>query len=309
MGKLVDSTLLTEARTTFNMAFRDGYRSEDPIEATVMALLAGAKKTSGGERTKYPIMGQLTGLREWIGPRQAEDLARYAYELKNRTFEKTLEVPVNDFEDDQYEGYADLATEFGRQAMRWPADLVLAALQAGTSQLCFDGQFFFDTDHPVDPANAASAVYANLFTATALSTVNFSTTLATLQRIPGRDGRPLGVFGGDVILLVPPQLREVAKQIVEAEYLANGASNVNRGAARAVVWPRLGNEGTVWYLVDASPRPRPMIFQERQAPTDVVTLMGQTDPNVFEFDAYKWGVKARGAAGYGLPFTIARCAA
>ena len=306
MGKIVDSALLTEARTNFNMAFRDAYR--DPAGAgPLVDLLCGPSKQSTSEKGKYPILGQLTGLREWIGPRAYEDLARFAYELKNRTFEKSLEVPVNDFEDDQYEAYTDLAGQIGHQCRMWPEDLVLTALQAGTSALCFDGQYFFDTDHPTDPANSGSSTYANRFTTTALSSTNFSSTLATMQRITGRDGRPMGQFRGEIALVVPPQLREVGKQIVEAERLASGASNVNMGAAKLVVEPRLGNEAANWYLVDMSSKFRPMLFQERQAPTDIVALMGQTDPNVFEFDQYRWGVKARGAAGYAIPWLIARC--
>jgi len=306
MGKLVDSALLTEARTSFNMAFRDAYR--DPAgPGPLVDLLCGPAKPNAGAKGKYPILGQITGLREWIGARAFEDLARFAYELPNRTFEKSLEVPVNDFEDDQYEGYVDVAGQIGYQCRMWPEDLVLEALQLGTSKLCFDGQYFFDTDHPIDPANSGSTQYANRFTGTALSSTNFSSTLAAMQRIAGRDGRPLGAFRGDIVLLVPPQLREVGKQIVEAEYLANGASNVNKGAARVVVEPRLGNEAINWYLVDGSSKFKPMLFQERKAPSDIVTLMGQTDPNVFEFDVYRWGVKARGAAGFALPWLIARC--
>lgn len=306
MGKIVDSALLTEARTTFNMAFKNAYR--DPAApGPLVQLLCGAVKPSAGASTKYPILGQLTGLREWIGPRQFEDLARYAYELKNRTFEKGIEIPVNDFADDQYEAYTDAAAQIGHQCRIWPEDLVISALQAGGSSLCFDGQYFFDTDHPVDPANAGSTTYANKFTSTALTSANFSSTLATMQQIKGRDGRPVGGFRSKLALIVPPQLRETGKNIVEAEFLSSGASNVNKGVAELVVEPRLGNEAAVWYLADMASPFKPMLFQMREEPSDIVALTSKSDPNVFNEDVYRWGVKARGAAGYALPWLLARC--
>jgi phage major head subunit gpT-like protein len=304
------SVSLPEARTTFSMAFKKGL--ENPIPTMYQSL--ATVTSSSGASTKYPIMGQLTGMREWIGPRVYEDFSRYAYELTNKTFEKSVEVPIDAMEDDQLEGYAGIAEQIGEQARLWPDDLVLDAIQNGGSRLCFDGQFFFDTDHPVDPGNSGSSTYANTFTSKALSSSNFGDVLKTMQQVVGRDGRPMG-FGrnGGLVLLVPPGLREVGKQIVEAEYLANGATNVNNGAAKLVVWDRLYDASvaataTNWYLLDTSRSIKPFIFQQRLAPK-MTSMTAANDEGVFEQNAYRWGLKSRGAAGYGIPFLAAKAAA
>lgn len=302
------SVSLPEAKTTFSLAFQQGLQNEIPLKYESFTTVVPA---SSGRSTKYPMLGQMTGFREWIGPRQYEDLSRYAYELPNRKFEKSFEVPIDDFEDDQLDGYALMARQYGEQARLWPEDLVLEAIQAGGSRLCFDGQYFFDTDHPVDPGSASSSTYANLFTTKALSSTNFSSVLTSMQTIVGRDGRPLG-FGrnGGLILLVPPGLREVGKQIVEADYLASGATNVNKGAAQLVVWDRLYNASvaataTTWYVLDTGHLLKPFIFQQRLAPT-LRAMTAATDEGVFEQDVYRWGAKARGAAGFTMPFLAAR---
>lgn len=314
MGKIVDTTALVEVGTQFSMAFINAYRDAN-ISRKLFDLLSGGKAyPSSARKTKYPILGQLSGLREWIGPRQYEDLSRYVYELENKTFEKSVEVPVNDYQDDQLDAYVGIPEEIGRQAYLWPEDLILQKLQNGTPAagapgLCFDGQHFFDVDHPVDMALTGSTTYANRFTTTALTSANFSTVLAAMQQIKGRDGRPLG-FGdpSQRKLMVPPQLREVGKQIVQAPYLASGATNVNAGEAQLEVVERLGNEGTVWYLVDTS---KPTVFfQSREEPNHVGPgFDGSFDPARFERDVIRWGIKARGAAGFGLPWGIARAEA
>ena len=39
----------------------------------------------------------------------------------------------------------------GRASQVFPDELVFGLLKTGGSTLCYDGQFFFDTDHPVFP--------------------------------------------------------------------------------------------------------------------------------------------------------------
>lgn len=308
-GGLVEAggVSLSEAKATISMAFQRGLQEEVATQGAMFTTFVGSE----GASTKYPMLGQMTGAREWVGPREYEDLTRHAYELKNRTFEKSLEVPVDALEDDQLDGYALNAEQLGEQARLWPDDLIFEALLAGGSRLCFDQQFFFDTDHPIDPGNPASSTYANLFTGSALTSSNFANVLKQMQQIVGRDGRPRGFGrGGRVVLAVPPGLREVGKQIVEAEYLANGATNTNKNAAELVVVDRLYNPAvastaTSWFLFDLGRKLKPILFQERKAPK-LVAMIAENTTNVFELDMLRWGMKMRGAAGYTLPYLAAR---
>ena len=60
-------------------------------------------------------------------------------------------VKRTDIEDDNLGIYTPLMQEMGRAAGVHPDELVFALLKLGHSSLCYDGQFFFDTDHPVFP--------------------------------------------------------------------------------------------------------------------------------------------------------------
>lgn len=97
----------------------------------------------------YGWLGQFPGLREWIGARVVKDMQADAYQIQNKLFESTVGVKRTDIEDDNLGIYRPLFAEMGRAAAAHPDELVFALLAAGGSTLCYDGQNFFDTDHPV----------------------------------------------------------------------------------------------------------------------------------------------------------------
>jgi len=111
----------------------------------------------------YPWLGQFPGLREWIGPRIAKNLALHSFAITNKDFESTIEVPRNDIEDDRFGVFGPMFSELGRAAAMHPDELIFGLLAAGFATNCYDGQFFFDTDHPVgDPAGAGVTSVSNM---------------------------------------------------------------------------------------------------------------------------------------------------
>lgn len=97
----------------------------------------------------YAWLGQFPMLREWIGPRAIKAMAAHGYEIANKTYEGTVAIPRVAVEDDQAGVYLPLFEEMGRAAAYHPDSLVFGALAQGMVQACYDGQNFFDTEHPV----------------------------------------------------------------------------------------------------------------------------------------------------------------
>src|SRR5690606_13198076 len=83
------------------------------------------------------------------------------FTIKNRTFENTVGVPREAIEDDTFGVFSPLMAQLGQDAANHPAELVYALLAAGFSAKCYDGQFFFDTDHPVINAAGTEASVSN----------------------------------------------------------------------------------------------------------------------------------------------------
>ncbi|MFK5980871.1 MAG: Mu-like prophage major head subunit gpT family protein [Rhizobiaceae bacterium] len=153
---LINTSSLDSLRKGFSTAFANGLgqaeNTYDRIATTV---------PSSTSENKYGWLGKMPNMREWIGPRSVENIAEHDYAIKNKKFELTLGVASDDIQDDNLGVYAPLFTEMGAATAAHPNMLVYAALSAGFSTLCYDGQNFFDTDHPVLDANKNEISVAN----------------------------------------------------------------------------------------------------------------------------------------------------
>lgn len=110
---------------------------------------------------KYGWLGKLPNLREWIGDRVVHNIQLHDYAIKNKTWEGTIAVPREDLEDDQYGVYSPLFEEMGRSVAAHPNQLVFGLLKDGFTTPCYDGQNFFDADHPVLDANGKTVSVSN----------------------------------------------------------------------------------------------------------------------------------------------------
>jgi phage major head subunit gpT-like protein len=111
--------------------------------------------------SRYGWLRKMSGMREWIGPRVLDNVAESSYSIANRHFEKTISVDRNDIEDDNLGQYSSMFAELGELASALPEQLVFSLLNAGFTTNGWDGQFFFDTDHPITDANGNDTIYAN----------------------------------------------------------------------------------------------------------------------------------------------------
>lgn len=116
---------------------------------------------SSARENHYGWLKNLKKMREWIGDRQAAALETDGYRVANKPFENTVDVSRFDIEDDQVGIYAPMFDDLGQTAAELPDQLVFALLKAGFASNCYDGQFFFDTDHPVLDANGAPTTWSN----------------------------------------------------------------------------------------------------------------------------------------------------
>lgn len=98
---------------------------------------------------EYGWIGEFPNMREWLGDRVIHGIKSHGYTIKNRDWELTVGVPRNAMDDDNHGIYAPMMVEMGRATEVHPDQLVFELLKAGASTLCYDGQYYFDTDHPV----------------------------------------------------------------------------------------------------------------------------------------------------------------
>jgi phage major head subunit gpT-like protein len=255
----------------------------------------------------YAWLAEMTGMNEWIGPRHVEGFKERAFQIVNKHYEKTVEVNKDLLDDSPDSVIADAGERMRvitEGASFLEEDLLIDLLQNGASRVGYDGQFMFDTDHPTDLDGTGTQDNYDA-SGLALTQANFNTARQNMMQFKGESNRTFGV-GYKLLLLVPPQLEDEADAIVTAQYGASGATNTTFQYAEKLVWDRLANEATTWYLVDVGPRGiKPFILQER-SPLKIVSRMSQDDDNVFWRNALVWGLDRRVGAGYGAWWKISR---
>lgn len=155
---IITGATLRTLGTSFNALFSGGLGQVQSQHAAIAETVPSTTKTN-----EYSWLGELPGMREWLGDRQANQLKGHGYSIDNKDFEHTIEVKRTDIEDDNIGQYSMMFTAQGRAAGAHPDQLVFGALANGHTSLCYDGQYFFDTDHPVlDAAGAVQSVSNSL---------------------------------------------------------------------------------------------------------------------------------------------------
>ena len=272
----------------------------------------------------YPFLDRIPKVREWVGARVINSASVRMQSLVNKTYEDTLGIPREDIEDDRIGVYRGTMTELSEQAAKWPDSLVSSAMQNGHSALCYDGQYFFDNDHPVNMDDSAvtdlagNATQSNYLTSSALTADNLKTAMQTMRTWVGADGLPLMVQPD--LLVVPSALEMTARELINLKFIAkdlavSGGShyatvteNVLQGALKMAVWPFLDAEPTAWYLLCTNRGLKPFLMQLRIAP-EFTVLTKPDDHNVFNFNEFLYGFRCRGVAGYGAWFTALKSVA
>ena len=139
---------LAALQTGFNTAFRGQFEAvemkRDRIATTIPSTTAS---------NTYGWSQMMTGMREWLGPRHIDSFGQSSYQLFNRSYEKTVGVDRDHVDDDNLGQYTGIFSEMGQIAAEAPEQLVWDTLAGGFTADCFDGQPYFDTDHPVIDAD------------------------------------------------------------------------------------------------------------------------------------------------------------
>lgn len=95
----------------------------------------------------YAMLGRAPGMREWLGDRVYHQLRAAKFTLENKHFESSLAIERTDIEDDNLGWLETSMRMLGEEAAYHPDELLFSAMKAGESSECWDGQYFFDTDH------------------------------------------------------------------------------------------------------------------------------------------------------------------
>lgn len=153
---IINSANLDAIRVGFSTAFKRGLGQAKPQHARIATMVPSSTREN-----KYGWLGKMPNMRKWVGPRHVHGLAEHDYAIRNEPFELTVGVDRDDIRDDNLGVYQPMFVEMGESTAAHPDLLVFNALRNGFTELCYDGQFFFDTDHPVIAEDGSTQMVAN----------------------------------------------------------------------------------------------------------------------------------------------------
>jgi phage major head subunit gpT-like protein len=142
--------------TGFSTIFQKGLEAAPSMYGRIAMTVP-----STGAEEQYGWLGSSTQFTEWLGDRTIQNLKLHDFKIKNKDYENTIGIHANSIADDKYGLYNPMIEQLGRDTAEHPDLLSFGLLKQGNSQICYDGQFFFDTDHPVIAANGATQSVSN----------------------------------------------------------------------------------------------------------------------------------------------------
>lgn len=295
INKATIANVFINLKTIFNKAFEGA-----PSDWQETAMLV----PSGSGQNDYVWLSRFPKMRKWLGDKVIKSLSAFKYTIINEDFEATVEVDRNDIEDDNLGIYAPQAQEAGYSSRQLPDEIVTELKDNAFTNVCYDGQYFYDTDHPVGGTSEAFAAttLSNKGTAvlsaatTALAMASLGVAIKAIMNMVDDEGRKLGLIPD--ILEVGPSLLETGRLLCENQKLTDESPNPYVGMLKLKINPRL-TSATQW-MVHVTKRPiKPFVYQERKAPVFVQQTSSEND-DVFNRRKFKFGAEARAAGGYGL---------
>lgn len=289
---LVNKANLTAVFITLKTTFNKAFEAAPSIwEKTTM------KVPSGSSQNDYTWLSRFPKMIKWLGSKTVKVLKAHTYTVVNDDYEATVEVERNDIKDDNLGIYAPMAKEAGFSSKQLPDEIDAELKNDAFTNLCYDGQYFYDTDHSVAGSSVSNKGTAALSAATkALVAASYGAGRLAIMNFKDDEGRSLGLIPN--ILEVPPALEATAKLICDNQKLEDDKPNPYVGTAEVLVNPRL-TSSTKWMLHVTNRPLKPFIYQEREKPN----FVQQTNPDsddVFMRKKFKFGAEARVAGGYGL---------
>lgn len=267
--------------------------------------------TSDQDSESYRWLGQVPQLREWVGGRHAKGFRENGISITNKHFEATVEFLLKELRRDKTGQVMVRIRELAERTNAHFASLLSTLILNGASTTCYDGQYFFDTDHSegdsgtqsnkisVDISALPAQTHGSV-TAPSVEEMQQAIIKGVNQIVGFVDdrGEPMNETASRFLVMTPISLMQPAQSALAMPFQAgmnvqdSGVSIRVAGNARLSSW----TDKFVVFREDANVKA--LIRQEEEG----VQLKAKAEGSEFEFDndAHQYGVDTWRNVGYGL---------
>ena len=271
--------------------------------------------TSDQKSEEYAWLGMTPVMREWVGGRNAHGFRENGITVANKHFEATVEFLVRDLRRDKTGQIMARVQELARRTNAHWATLLSTLIVNAESALCYDGQYFFDTDHSEGDSGAQSndievdistlpvAVHGTpAYPSVPEMQIAISTAIQQIFTFRDDRGEPMNEDAKDFLVMVPLSLMNAAMQAVETPAQVAESQTVlealkDEFKIEVAVNSRLSAWTTKFAVFRTDSFVKPMIRQEETG----VKLSVKGEGSEFEFDndAHQYGVDTWRNVAYG----------
>jgi phage major head subunit gpT-like protein len=267
--------------------------------------------TSDQESETYKWLGQSPAMREWIGGRNPKGFTVNGITIVNKDYEATLEVLVSEMRRDKTGQIMTRVRELATRTNAHWAKLLTTLMIAGEAGLCYDGQYFFDTDHlEGDSGSQNNDLTANISTATAPTAAEMEAALlAMIQAIVGfkdNQGEPMNEGAKSFLAIVPVPFMTAAAAALGSQIIVDGSTtrtnniitmgNIGGFSIEMAVNPRLTwTDRFAMFRTDCETH---ALIRQEEVPVSIEAIAEGSELE-FKEKKHHYGVSATRNVGYG----------
>ena len=271
--------------------------------------------TSDQASEEYAWLGQSPIMREWIGGRNAKGFTENNLTIANKHYEATVEYLIKDLRRDKTGQVMARIMELARRTNAHWASLLSTLIVNGEAAPCYDGQYFFDTDHEEGDSGAQSndvsvdisampVVKGGSTTNPAVAEFQFAISKA-IEAIVGfvdDQGEPMNEDAAGFVVMAPVSLMNVAMQAVATPVQVaetQSALQALKSNFNITVVPnaRLSSWTTKFVVFRTDSYIKSFIRQEEMGVA--LKVKGAGSEYEFDNDAHQYGVDTWRNVGYG----------
>lgn len=262
---------------------------------------------SDQESETYKWLGMAPQMREWVGGRNAKGFRENGITITNKEYEATMEVLVKELKRDKTGQILVRVREMADRTNAHWAKLLTTLIENGESTACYDGQFFFDTDHSEgDSGTQDNDITYNAASTTAPTAAEMELAiLENIAQILGQkddQGEPMNEGANDFHVMVPvPFMAAAMAALRNATIVDSSGSRQNTILSSGFNLTLDVNARLTWTdrfaVFRADGNTKPFIRQEENP----VSVDAIAEGSELEFNEKKhhYGVKASRNVGYG----------
>ncbi len=263
---------------------------------------------SNQQSETYKWLGMVPQMREWVGGRNAKGFRENGITITNLEFEATLEVLVRELRLDKTGQVLLRIRELADRTNSHWAKLLTELIINGESVVCYDGEFYFDTDHEEgDSGSQSNDIISDIATTTVPTAAEMELAIlaAVTQILSFKDdeAEPMNEGANSFGIMVPVPFMAAALAALRNATIVDGSglrqNTILSSGFNFNLWvnPRL-TWTTKFATFRTDGNAKPLIRQEEEA----VKVDAIAEGSELEFNDKKhhYGVSATRNVGYGF---------